>query len=406
MKDNSYIQLLESVKKRIHSSQHQVAMYVNSQLLFTYWHIGFALNQERDRQGWGAKVVDQLAKDLKTSFPDMKGLSKRNLQYMMRFAKEWSTDALEQPAAAQVARDATKGIETTEKPIVPPAATQIQSVDNQDNIIVQQAAAQLEATRNQLNVKVQQPAAQFQYFELLPIARVPWSHHMVLLDKLDNQVQRAFYIDQIIANNWSRSILLNKIDQNLYRSQGRLANNFVRVLPPDQSAMVKATFKDPYFFDFLQLGTEASEREIEESLTSQIQKFLLELGAGFAYMGRQYKLEVGGKEFFLDLLFFHTLLNCYVNIELKIDEFKPEYAGKSQFYLTAIDEQLKSDQHNPSVGIILCKDANRIIVEYTLKQTGMPLGVAEYKMVKELPKRMKGFLPSVTQLQESLKDKG
>jgi len=362
--DNSYGHLLQSIKARIHSSQHQVAMYVNSELLFTYWNIGYALNQERDRQGWGAKVVDQIAKDLKSSFPTMKGLSKRNLQYMMRFASEWSMDALVQPAAAQ-----------------------------------------LESADNQSVIKVQQAAAQFQYFELLPMARVPWSHHMVLLDKIDDQVERAFYIDQIIANNWSRSILLNKIDQELYQSQGKLANNFVQVLPSDQSALVKETFKDPYFFDFLQLGDEASEREIEDSLTSQIGKFLLELGSGFAYMGRQYKLEVGGQEYYLDLLFFHTKLNCYVNIELKIDAFKPEYAGKSQFYLTAIDEQLKSEHHNPSLGIILCKEANKIVVEYTLRQTTVPLGVAEYKLVQELPEQLKGFIPSAEELNDSLNKK-
>ena len=171
----------------------------------------------------------------------------------------------------------------------------------------------------------------------------------MLLDKVDNQPEREFYCDQIIANNWSRAILINKIDQDLYQSRGQLTNNFVQALTPDQSALVKETFKDPYFSDFLQLDDEATEREIENSLTTQIGKFLLELGAGFAYMGRQYKLEVGGQEYYLDLLFFHTRLNCYVNIELKIDAFMPEYAGKSQFYLTAIDEQLKAG-HDPEYG--------------------------------------------------------
>ena len=206
--------------------------------------------------------------------------------------------------------------------------------------------------------------------------------------------------DRIVLNNWSKSVLINKIDQDLYQSRGQLTNNFVQVLPPDQSALVKETFKDPYFFDFLQLGDEATEREIEDSLTTQIGKFLLELGAGFAYMGRQYKLEVGGQEYYLDLLFFHTRLNCYVNIELKIDAFMPEYAGKSQFYLTAIDEQLKADHHNTSVGIILCKEANNIVVEYTLKQTSVPLGVAEYKLVKELPEQLKGLIPSPDEFQQ------
>ena len=360
--DESYIQLLDSIKQRIKQSQHQVAMYVNSELLYTYWNIGHGLNQERDRQGWGAKVVDQLALDLKSSFPTMKGLSKRNLQYMMRFASEWSIDTMVQPSVAQ-----------------------IQSIDNQEITIAQPVVAQ------------------FQEFEQLAFARVPWSHHIQLLDKIDSHEERIYYCKQIVANNWSKRVLINKIDQGLYQSQGQLTNNFVQVLGSVQSALVTETFKDPYFFDFLQLGAESSEREIEDSLTTQIGKFLLELGAGFAYMGRQYKLEVGGQEYFLDLLFFHTKLNCYVNIELKIDAFKPEYAGKSQFYLTAIDEELKAEHHQPSVGIILCKEANNIVVEYTLKQSTVPLGVAEYKLVHELPEQLRGLLPSAEEINKSIK---
>ena len=373
MNDDKYIQLLDSVKSRIHVAQHQVAMYVNSELLYTYWNIGYALNQERERQEWGAKVVDKLAQDLKTSFPKMKGLSKRNLQYMMKFADEWPIDPIEQPPAAQIESINTK---------VPPPMAQIQTTEGEQDIIVPP------------------PVAQFRIFEQNDFARVPWSHHRLLLDKIDTQEERSFYCEQIIANNWSKRVLINKIDQDLYQSQGKLSNNFIEVLPTSQAALVKETFKDPYFFDFLQLGDEASEREIEDRLTTQIEKFLLELGAGFAYMGRQYKLEVGGKEYYLDLLFFHTKLNCYVNIELKIDEFKPEYAGKSQFYLTAIDEQLKADFHNPSVGIILCKEANSIVVEYTLKQSSVPLGVAEYKLVRELPEQLRGLIPSADDLKK------
>ena len=388
MNNNTYIQLLDSIKDRIKSSQHQVAMYVNSELLYTYWNIGHALNQERDRQGWGAKIVDQLALDLKSSFPTMKGLSKRNLQYMMRFAAEWPTDTIVQPAAAQLEiepiKEANDDKEKSLSPKVPPPAAQIQLHDNQLDKIVPPVVAQ------------------FQVFEQMAFARVPWSHHRLLLDKIDQQEERTYYCEQIVLNNWSKSVLINKIDQGLYQSKGQLVNNFIQTLPTDQSVLVKETFKDPYFFDFLQLGTESSEREIEDSLTNQIGKFLLELGAGFAYMGKQYKLEVGGQEYFLDLLFFHTTLNCYVNIELKIDAFKPEYAGKSQFYLTAIDEELKGEHHQPSVGIILCKEANNIVVEYTLKQSTVPLGVAEYKLVHELPEQFNSLNTSVEELKKSI----
>ena len=385
--DQSYLFLLESVKKRIQASQHQVAMYVNSELLFTYWNIGLALNLERDRQGWGSKVVDKLAQDLKQSFPKMKGLSKRNLQYMMKFAEEWPLNPIVQTAVAQNKSKENIAISADENTIVPQAVAQLQPADNQANIIVPPVVAQ------------------FQVFEQMAFARVPWSHHRILLDKAETKKERTFYCNQIVSNNWSRSVLLNKLGQDLYNSQGQLSNNFEEVLPSDQATLVMATFKDPYILDYLQLGDEASEREIEDSLTTQIGKFLLELGSGFAYMGRQYRLEVGGKEFFLDLLFFHTQLNCYVNIELKIDEFKPEYAGKSQFYLTAIDEQVKSEHHNPSIGIILCKEANKIVVEYTLRQSRVPLGVAEYKLVQELPDKLKGFIPSAKELKDSLENK-
>jgi len=385
-KDTSYIALLESVKARIQASQHQVAMYVNSELIYTYWNIGYHLTLQRDQQGWGSKVVDQLAADLKSSFPSMKGFSKRNLQYMMKFATEWPIESFAQEGVAQLDLQDPSRLDSA-TPKVPQTVAQIQNTDNQKNTIMPQAVAQ------------------FQNFENHAFARVPWSHHRVMLDKIEDRLERQYYCEQIIANGWSRKVLLHKIDQGLYQSKGKLGNNFVEVLPIEQATLVTETFKDPYFFDFLQLGEEASERAIEDSLIAQIEKFLLELGAGFAYMGRQYKLEVGGKDYFLDLLFFHTQLNCYVNIELKIDEFKPEYAGKSQFYLTAIDEQLKAAHHNPSVGIILCKEANSIVVEYTLRQSSVPLGVAEYKLVHDLPETLQGFIPSPDQLKASLKDK-
>lgn len=365
MNDNNYIELLESIKLRIRNSQHKLAMYVNSELFYTYWNIGHALNKERDRHNWGAKVVGKIAHDLKSSSPKLKGMSKRNLQYMMRFAEEWE-------------------IYNT---IVEPVAKKIQNADNQQDTIVPPLVAQ------------------FQRFEKLIIARVPWSHHRLLLDKLDNQEERSFYCKQIIHNSWSKRILINKLDQDLHKSQGKLNNNFSEVLPDMQATLVKETFKDPYFFDFLQLGNEAIERAIEDKLSAQIGQFLLELGAGFAYLGRQYKLEVGGKEYYPDLLFFHTKLNCYINIELKIDEFKPEYAGKSQFYLTVIDDHLKTEYHNPSIGIILCKDANKILVEYTLKESNQPIGVAQYKLVKDLPENMKTFIPSQKEINDSIREK-
>lgn len=360
--DKEYIQLLERIKFAYKSSQQYAAMAVNSRMLFAYWQIGSSILSEQAKQGWGAKIIDNLAKDLAASFPEVKGFSRRNLIYMQKFAQEW-------PAT----------------------------------LIVQQYVAQIQNTPISEDSIVQQPAAQFQNFEQHPISRIPWSHHMLLLDKLKTADDRLFYCRKIRENGWSRSVLMNQLDRQLHQHQGALPNNFEQTLPATQAIMATNTFKDPYFFDFLQLGEEASELEVEKKLTQQISAFLLELGAGFAYMGRQFKLEVGGQDYKLDLLFYHTKLRCYINIELKIDEFKPEYIGKSQFYLTAINDLIKSDQDNPSIGIILCKEANHVVVEYALKDNKAPIGVAEYTLSAVLPENMKGVLPSAEEFEHGLK---
>lgn len=359
--DPTYSQLLGNIKTAVSTAQQQAAMAVNSRLLFAYWQVGNLILTEQAKQGWGAKVIDQLASDLADCFPGMKGFSRRNLIYMQKFASEW-------PAS----------------------------------LFVQQAAAQIESESSEPIPIVQQLAAQFQEFENHPVSRVPWSHHMMLLDKLETPEQRLFYCNKIRENNWSRKVLLNQLDRQLHLQQGTLPNNFESTLPQTQATLAQDTFKDPYFFDFLQLGDQASEREVELTLIKQISDFLMELGAGFAYMGRQYRLEIGGQEYFLDLLFYHTRLHCYVNIELKIDEFKPEYVGKSQFYLTAINDLVKTEQDNPSIGIILCKEANHIVVEYALKDNKAPIGVAEYTLSAELPENMRGQLPSAADFENTI----
>ena len=359
--DKEYIQLLERIKSAYQNSQQFAAMAVNSRMLFAYWQIGTSILNEQAKQGWGAKIIDNLEKDLASAFPGIKGFSRRNLIYMQKFAQEWPTI-----------------------------------------VFVQQAAAQIQRIKNREVSIVQQPAAQFQNFEQHPISRIPWSHHMLLLDKLNTAENRLFYCIKIRENGWSRAVLLNQLDRKLHQHQGALPNNFEKTLTVSQAKMANNAFKDPYFFDFLQLGDEASELEIENKLVKQISEFLLELGAGFAYMGRQYKMEVGGQEYKLDLLFYHTKLRCYVNIELKIDEFKPEYVGKSQFYLTTINEIIKSELDNPSIGIILCKEANHIVVEYALKDNKAPIGVAEYTLSAVLPENMKGILPSAEEFEHSL----
>jgi len=359
--NHTYTHLLASIKNAVSNAQQQSAKAVNSRLLFAYFQVGYLILRKQDEQGWGAKVIDKLSADLSTTFPNMKGFSRRNLIYMQKFAQEWSEALFVQHPVAQ-----------------------IELADNEDYMFVQQAVAL------------------FEEFENHPASGIPWSHHITLMDKLESIDDRLFYCLKIRENNWSRKVLLNQLDRQLHLHQGTLTSNFKSTLPQEQANFAQDPFKDPYFFDFLKLGDQANEFEIENKLVKQISEFLLELGAGFAYMGRQYKLEVGGQEYRLDLLFYHTKLRCYVNIELKIDEFKPEYVGKSQFYLTTINELLKSDNDNPSIGILLCKEANHIVVEYALKDNKAAIGVAEYTLSSELPESMKGQLPSAEDFENTI----
>lgn len=359
--NHTYTHLLASIKNAVSNAQQQSAKAVNSRLLFAYFQVGYLILRKQDEQGWGAKVIDKLSADLSTTFPNMKGFSRRNLIYMQKFAQEWS-----------------------------------------EALFVQHPVAQIELADNEGCMFVQQAVALFEEFENHPASGIPWSHHITLMDKLESIDDRLFYCLKIRENNWSRKVLLNQLDRQLHLHQGTLTSNFKSTLPQEQANLAQDTFKDPYFFDFLKLGDQANEFEIENKLVKQISEFLLELGAGFAYMGRQYKLEVGGQEYRLDLLFYHTKLRCYVNIELKIDEFKPEYVGKSQFYLTTINELLKSDNDNPSIGILLCKEANHIVVEYALKDNKAAIGVAEYTLSSELPESMKGQLPSAEDFENTI----
>jgi len=236
--------------------------------------------------------------------------------------------------------------------------------------------------------------------------QIPWFHNVVLLDKVKDPAEREWYIRQKIQNGWSRNVLVHQIESGLYKRQGKAVSNFDKALPAPQSELARQILKDPYVFDFLTIGEEAKERDIEKALLEQIRAFLLELGVGFAFVGSQYHLEVGGEDFYIDLLFYHLRLRCYVVIELKVGEFKPEYAGKMNFYLSAVDDLLRHKDDQPSIGIILCKAKNKVIVEYALRDTRKPIGVSGYKLTETLPRKLKSELPSVEELETSLKEAG
>lgn len=231
------------------------------------------------------------------------------------------------------------------------------------------------------------------------VSQIPWGHLIRILQTAKDPAEREFYVRQTIANGWSRAVLVHQIESGLFHRQGKALNNFDLVLPPLQSDLARETLKDPYVFDFLCLGPEAQERDLERVLLSQVRDFLLELGAGFALIGAQHRLEVGGQDFYLDLLFYHVRLRCYVIVELKVGEFQPEHAGKMLFYLGAVDELLRHPDDQPSIGLILCKVQNRLVAEYTLRGAQRPLGVATYQL---MPEPLRGALPSPAQIEAVL----
>jgi len=329
-----YSDWLADLKTRIHHAQQRATRAVNRELVQLYWQIGRDMLVRQAEQGWGAKVIDRLAHDLRSAFPEMKGFSRSNLMYMRAFAEAWP-----------------------------------------DEQIVQQAVGQL-----------------------------PWGHNLVLLTRLKQPEVRLAYALAAIEQGWSRNVLNIHIETRLLERTGKAVTNFAERLPSPGSDLARESLKDPYLFDFLNVGKEADEREIESALVKHVTQFLLELGAGFAFVGRQVHLEVAGDDFFIDLLFYHLKLRCYVVIELKAGKFKPEHLGQLGFYLTAVDRQVKSEQDGPTIGLLLCKSKNKVVAEYALGDKTQPMGIAEFKLLEDLPEPLQTSLPSIEQIEQELEE--
>ena len=331
---DSYLNFIEEIKKEIQNQRISVVLNANSSMICLYWNIGKAILQKQEEEGWGAKVIDRMAKDLKDAFPDMSGFSPRNIKYMRKFAECWP-----------------------------------------DFEIVQQVVAQ-----------------------------IPWRTNRMLLDKLDTQEERIWYAYKTIENGWSSTVLDLQIQSKLIGRTGKSVNNFPAALPPADSDMANQIFKDPYLFDFLGTDMPRREVEIERKLTEHIQNFLLELGQGFAFVGRQVHLEVGGDDFYIDLLFYHLKLRCYVVIELKACDFEPGFISQLNMYQNVVNDILRHPSDNPTIGLLLVKGKNQTVVEYSLAGYQNPIGVAEWKnqMVKALPEELKSSLPSIEEIEKEL----
>ena len=371
MQPTNYPLLLADIKIKIREAQVKATLSANAQMIRMYWDIGNMISQKQKIEGWGASVIAKLSKDLKIELPELRGFSERNLKNMLRFANEYSI--LQQPVA---------------------------KLENDINSKVQPPAAQLQSIEIQQNIIVQPPAAQLKSFQLLSL--IPWTHNIILIEKIKDLQTRLWYINQTIENGWSRDVLSTMIKSKLHERNRSLVNNFDDKLPSFQSELVKQTLKDPYIFDFLTIAEPFAERELEANLIKHIEKFLLELGTGFAYVGRQYHLDVGDQDFYIDLLFYHLKMRCFVVIDLKKGDFKPEYAGKMNFYCSVIDDILKHESDQPTIGMILCENKNKIVAEYTLKGIEKPIGVSEYELTKSLPDNFKSLLPSIEEIENEL----
>jgi predicted nuclease of restriction endonuclease-like (RecB) superfamily len=387
--DQDYRSLLAVAKQQISEAQIKLVTASNKELLYLYWKLGNLILHHQDKKGWGAKVIDLLSADLKKELPNQKGFSPRNLKYMRKFALEYQVPVLKRLNVA------------SEKLLFSnPGQQQVQKIISE---IVQQPVAQITADEF-----VQPDSAQIedQFFYDSIISKISWSHHVVLLDKEPHLGKRLWYIHNAIEQGASRNTLIFQIESGLFERQvkSKKLSNFQSTMPPVKSDFANYLLKDPYIFDFVNAKEKADERNIEEQLANHVTKFLLELGKGFAFIGRQMRFEIGGKDFFLDLVFYHTRLKCHVVVELKAREFQPGDASQLNFYVNLANDFLKSNDDHESIGLLLCKGKNDVVAEYSLKGFSNSIGISDYQLSKVVPEELQSELPQIEDLEKEFKE--
>lgn len=343
--DSTYKTWITELKQKVKSAQAKAALAVNRELILFYWDLGQAISEKLHMSQWGDKVLENVSRDLQRAFPDMRGFSVSNLKTCKLFFEYFGSQAV----------------------------NQLQNVDNESML-----------SKKQL------------------VVQIPWGHIKIIITKIKNEKEAYFYIQKIKENNWSRDTLALQIKSDLYQRSGRAISNFQDTLPEVMSDLAQQALKDPYVFDFLQLSESFREKDIENQLVLHIRNFLLELGKGFAFVGQQHHLEIGDKDYYIDLLFYHIKLKCYVIIELKNTSFMPEYTGKLNFYLSAVDSLLKEADDKPSIGILLCRDKNNIEAEFALRDIHKPIGVSEFELTHILPENLKSSLPTIEEIERNL----
>ena len=343
--DAQYREWISEVSKRFHQSQIKAAVKVNDEMLRFYWQLGKELHDRKDKFSYGQSFYKTISRDLRRELPDVKSFSETNLRYMQKFAELYS----EISNLPQVGED-------------------------------------------------------FRSEEIEPLFAIPWGHHKIIIDKCNGNPKKAlFFVNQVIQNNWSRAVLLNFLDTDLYERQGKAITNFNLTLPAMQSDLAQEITKDPYKFDFITLTQSYNEKELKDALMDNIQKFLLELGNGFAFVGLEYRIEIGSTENFIDMLFYHIRLHCYVVVEVKVTEFESSYAGQLGTYVVAVNHQLKTEKDEPTLGLLVCKSKDDIKAQYALEASSQPLGVSAYELSKLIPENFKGSLPSIDEIESELR---
>lgn len=353
--DIEYRAWIRSLSERYQGSQIKAAISVNREMLMFYWSLGRDIVELRAESRWGSGFFNALSRDLRKEIPDARGFSPRNLRYMKRFYELFPA---EEPFLQQLV-----------------AKTQGDGVD--------------------VGLSVSEPE----------VFSVPWGHICQIINKVKGDRSKAeFYVHQTVQNGWSRSVLMNYLDSNLYERQGKAITNFTRALPAPQSDLAQEITRDPYEFDFLSIRKDYDEKELKDALMANISRFLMELGTGFALLGREYRLKVGETEQWIDLLFYHAKLHCYVVIEVKTTDFKPEYVGQLGTYVVAVNHILKTEADEPTIGLLVCKNKDNVMAQYALEGTNQPIGISEYELSKLIPDDFKGSLPSIEEIEAELRD--
>lgn len=376
--DEGYVQWMADIKQRFRQSQIKAAVRVNTAMLEFYWSLGRDMVELRAESKWGSGFFDQLSLDLRTAFPEETGFSVTNLKYMKRWYAFYNERVVNRQRLVDEIRQQ-------------PADEIIAVQSDEPNVVIRhQAGDELDVTIRQrlVDEKGQRLVDQLEMPELF--GRVPWGQHIDIISKCETLDEALFYVQQVVDGGWSRPKLNANIDKHLYQSQGAAVTNFEHTLPAPQSQLAKEILKDPYHFGFLSMSEEYEEKDLEDALVSNVTRFLMELGKGFSYVGRQMELQMpGGQTFFPDLLFYHIPQHRYVVIELKVVKYIPEFAGKLNFYVTAVDELLRGEGDNPTVGLIICKSTDKTVVEWSLRDINKPLGVSTYQLEQVVARTVK-----------------